>query len=389
MFLPFLKKKNLTTQKDSQIATLQAQIQSEKNFEYKLDQQIYNLKVFLSLMDEGLVVLSEDFRIIFISHRVLEMLGLVYQDVIGQKIDAVIKFYDKDTELPPTHLCPVQKDLIQAQIYNKKELKVVAKQSVIVELSTKQFRNKDGQIFFGLVIKDYNKESQLENMKLDFVSMAAHELRTPLTSINGYMSVFLNENKDKLTDDQKQLLNSVVNATQQLRILVEDLLNISKIEKGVMNINLETVDYISTISDTIQYFKQKSSEKNIEFSFENNTGVIPRIRLDKVRINEVLTNLLSNALKYTDGGGRIRVWLEIKDSQLVTHVSDTGKGVNPETVPNLFKKFYRAVTPLDQSIKGTGLGLYISKSIVEMHKGRIWVESELGKGSTFSYSLPM
>jgi signal transduction histidine kinase len=389
MFLPFFKKKAQTSPQDQQMLELQSQLQAQKNLQFIKDQQIYNLQIFLSLIDEGLIILDGEFKVIFTSQKVIDTLGLSFEKIVNQKLDTVVKIYDKDTELTTNHLCPVEKDLIEAQIYNKKDLKIVGKKEVIVELSTKQFRNKEGNIFFAIIIKDYNKESELENMKLDFVSMAAHELRTPLTSINSYMAVFLSENKDKLNDDQKQLLNSVVNATQQLRILVEDLLNISKIEKGVMNINYETVDYISIISDTIQYFKQRSIEKNIQFKFENNTSIIPHVRVDKVRISEVLTNLLTNAIKYTDSGGSIKVWLETKDNQLITHVTDTGKGVSPELLPNLFKKFYRAVTPLDQSIKGTGLGLYISKSIVEMHHGRIWAESNVGKGSTFSFSIPL
>ncbi len=389
MNLPFFKKKPTITPEQQQIATLQAQINMEKTHENNLELQIVNLRNFLALIDEGLIILDKDFRIVFLSQKAIEMTGLISQQVINQRLDLVLKIFDKDTELTLDHILPVQPNKNLVQIFDKKGLKMIAKKELMVELSSKQFKDQLNNLFFALILKDFSKESALESMKLDFVSMAAHELRTPLTSINGYMDVFLSENKDKLNEDQKSLLNSVVSSTNQLRVLVEDLLNISKIEKGVLNINFETVDYIYSISDTVKYFKERAIEKNISFEFVNSTLEIPKIRMDKVRMNEVLTNLLSNAIKYTNSGGKIKLWLEIKDGQLITHVTDNGKGVGANLIPNLFSKFFRAVTPLDQSIKGTGLGLYIAKSIVEMHHGKIWVESELGKGSTFSFSIPL
>jgi two-component system, NtrC family, sensor histidine kinase KinB len=389
MNLPFFKKKPIVTPEMQQIAQLQSQIKEFKAHQSLFELELIKLRNFLSVIDEGVIILTKDFKIAFLSPKVSKLFDLVVPQVINQKMDAIFKVYDKDTELTMSHICPIQENQGYSEIFNKKALRMVAKKEVAVEITTKQFKDHTNNFYFAIILKDYSKESELENMKLDFVSMAAHELRTPLTSINGYMSVFLNENKDQLTEDQKSLLNSVVSATQQLRVLVEDLLNISKIEKGVLNINFETVDYKFIISDTLKYFKEKAVEKNLQFEFVNSTAVIPQVRVDKVRINEVLTNLLSNAIKYTDSGGKIKLWIEIKGNELVTHVSDTGKGIDPTLVPKLFSKFFRAVTPLDQSIKGTGLGLYIAKSIVEMHHGKIWVESEIGKGSTFSFSIPL
>lgn len=129
-------------------------------------------------------------------------------------------------------------------------------------------------------------------------------------------------------------------------------------------------------------------EKKIELTFIPPQSPIPNVKADKLRIGEVLTNLISNALNYTEPGGKVKIWAEKQDEFVVTHIQDTGEGISKEAQEKLFKKFYRAPGRLSQGIKGTGLGLYITKAIVDMHHGKIWVNSELGKGSTFSFTLP-
>ncbi len=390
MDLPFLNKPKPRLPSKQQLASLDSEIQAAKLRVNTMEEQLINLESLLSIIEEGIIILDSGFKVIFVNQKAVQMVGLSPEALTNYKVADKLKFFDKDTELTILHICPLQKDKSQAEIFSRKGLKVVGGKKITVDLITKQFEGKSGQIYFALIIKDTTSQSELENMKMDFVSMAAHELRTPLTSINGYMSVFLSENKDKLNADQRHLLDRVVMATEQLRVLVENLLNASKIEKGVLNVNFEVADFVFTIQETIDAFKQRAVEKNIEFEFENKSSVNPKLRLDKVRINEVVANLISNAIKYTDFGGKIKLWIEVADNQLITHVTDTGKGISPEVLPTLFNKFVRGGEALDQSaIKGSGLGLYIAKSIVEMHHGKIWAESELGKGSTFSFSLPL
>ena len=397
MHLPFFKNSKTASESDHK-ADSTSQLNRLKTSEATLVNQITNLEKVLASMEEGVLVINRSFQIVFASQVAQEMLGYSGAALVNKKLDDVIKVYDKDVPLTSLYLCPLrprseasplQEGQNSQKIFEQKDLKLVGGKEIIANLITKQFQDSKGQYYFVLIFTDATIKNQLENQKLDFVSMAAHELRTPLTSINGYMSVFLNENKAKLDADQKQLLDHVVMATEQLRVLVEDLLNASKIEKGVLNVNFEVADFVFTIQDTIDTFKERAVKKNIAFEFENKSSANPKLRIDKVRINEVISNLLSNAIKYTDSGGEIKVSIEVKDNQLVTQVKDTGKGINPEVLPTLFNKFVRGATPLDQSVKGSGLGLYIAKSIVEMHHGKIWVQSQLGKGSTFSFSIPL
>lgn len=232
----------------------------------------------------------------------------------------------------------------------------------------------------------------LDEMKSNFVSIAAHELRTPLTSIKGYLSVYLSDYKDKLDEDQKELLGRISDATEELLGLVENLLNVSRIERGAMSLNLAEVNWEEVLKGELEDFNARATQKNIQLKFVPSSLPLPAIKVDKVRILEVISNLLSNAINYTNPGGIVQVWAEQRDKQIITHVADNGQGIPQEAIPNLFTKFYRVTQGLTQgntNADGNGLGLYISKAIVEMHRGRIWVESEVGKGSRFSFSLPL
>ena len=240
-----------------------------------------------------------------------------------------------------------------------------------------------------LTLHDISKEDALESMKLDFVSMAAHELRTPLTSIRGYLSVFMEENSKNLNTEQNMLLGRINIAGEQLMALIENLLSVSKIERGVFGIQLAPIDWPTNVASVIEDFKNRAEEKKQQLEYIPPTMPIPTIEVDKLRINEVLSNLLANAIAYTPERGQIKVSIEFKDNQVVTHIQDTGVGIPEEALPHLFTKFFRISGKLEQGSKGTGLGLYISKSVVDMHKGKIWVESTFGKGSSFSFSIPV
>ncbi len=239
-----------------------------------------------------------------------------------------------------------------------------------------------------ITLHDVAREKQLEEMKLDFVSMAAHELRTPLTSIKGYLSVIMDESSHKLSTEENTFLNRISISVEQLMGLIENLLNVSRIERGVFTISLGPVDWVDTVREAMTAFLPRAKEKQIDLTFTEPKEQIKQIKADKLRITEVISNLISNAITYTDQNGRINIWMEARENEVITHVQDTGEGIPESAIPNLFTKFYRVSGKLGQGSKGTGLGLYISKSIVEMHHGKIWVVSEYGKGSTFSFALP-
>lgn len=348
-----------------------------------VSQQKQKLEIVLSSLPDGIILVDQNRLIHYLNSAATSMLAFKEEEVLGKATDSLIQFIDSETTLTFLHYCPFKEGGLGV-IFSHPGLKAAGKKEVLVNLTTIQ----NGQ-FAILVLRDIQKSTDLEKLRFDFVSMAAHELRTPLTSIKGYLSVFLNENKEQLSKDNLQLLNQADEATDQLATLIENLLSVSRIERGVLNVNLESIDWGLFLSDVVGSFQDSAKQKELELAFSLPTTPLPKLKVDKIRMSEVLNNLLSNAIKYTDPGGKIIVSTKLQDKEITTHVQDTGKGIPPEAQAELFNKFFRVSGPMEGGTKGTGLGLYITKSLVEMHHGRIWVTSEVGKGSTFSFSLPI
>lgn len=353
------------------------------------------LAIIVSGITDAVIALDFEEKIILFNKAAERLTGFLLQEVIGKEISSAIKIFDKNIEILPTTYAPLRTDGFEGMLYNKQNLKIIAtrpgaapKESFVNFTSSTIKESQSVNLGCILTIHDITEEKQLEEMKLDFVSMAAHELRTPLTTIQGYLSVFSAENSKNFTSEQNMFLTRMQIASNELTGLIENLLNVSKIEKGVKTLKLEPLDIVALLQQVTSEFEEKTKEKSIQITFTKPTYPIPNIMADKLRITEVISNLLSNAIAYTDKNGQISVSIEIKDNSVITHVRDTGKGIPQEAIPHLFTKFFRVWEKLEMA-HGTGLGLYISKSIVEMHGGKIWVESEVGKGSEFSFALPI
>lgn len=348
------------------------------------------LAVILSGITDSVIALDLNRNIIAFNMAAQRLTGFSAKDVIGKSIDAVIKVFDNSDELQPSYYCPIRTDGFEGEVFRKLGLRVLGQngKESYVNLITGQIKE-GARANLGciLTLHDKTAEKRLEEMKLDFISMAAHELRTPLTSIRGYLSVFIKENQDKLNADQKSLLDHLSSATERFALLISDLLSVSNMEKGSFSITKGGVQWSTLVQQIVSEFTQRAQEKKIQLTFTDTTSK-PVVPVDKIRITEVLSNLVANAITYTNAGGEVKVSIEQKDTMIVTSVSDTGIGIPKEAIPHLFTKFYRVSTSLQEGKKGTGLGLYISKVIIEKHGGTIWVTSELGKGSIFSFSLP-
>lgn len=236
------------------------------------------------------------------------------------------------------------------------------------------------------------KLEQLDKLKDEFVSLASHELRTPMTVIKSYIWLLLEGKAGELSDKQKNYLDKTYTSTNRLIDMVNDMLNISRIESGRFTIEPKSMDMVALTNEVISEMQPKAQEQSIQLSFTQPPITIPQVFADQDRIKQVLINLIGNSLKFTPKNGNITVSIELKDNMVVSHVIDTGCGIKAEDMEKLFKKFNMLGGSYltKQTGQGTGLGLYLSKSLIELHKGRIWVMSEgEGKGSTFSFSLPV
>lgn len=381
------KTAELLLRRDLDLRSINDELEEEKD---KIKVEKDKSMVVLSGITDAVIALDLQYQIVTFNSSAEKLTGYSAIDAIGKPIDTIIKIFDKDHELSTAEYCSLETSDGGSVIFSKKYLKVVSrnKESFVDLLVGKIKDNRKNNLAGILSIHDLTEEQRLEEMKLDFVSMAAHELRTPLTSIRGYLSLYIDENKDQLKEDQKFLLNRVDISCQQLGSLVESLLSVSRIEKGAFTVNVKPIDWNTIIKSTIEELLVRVQEKKQTFTYEEPQQKI-MVVADKLRITEVLTNLLANAISYTPVQGAIRIWIELNATEVITHIQDTGEGIAEEALTHLFTKFFRVSGVLSQGSKGTGLGLYISKAIVEKHKGNIWVESTVGKGSTFSFSLPL
>lgn len=349
------------------------------------------LEIVLSGITDAVIAIDLNGNIVTFNKAAQQITGYGETDVLNKPINALLKVFDHNQEITSTTYAPIQKDNFAELIFQRRDLKIIGNhgKEILADIVSGQIKEGPA-VNLGCIITmhDVTQEKQLEKMKLDFVAIAAHELRTPLTSIKGYLSVFINENQKNLDANQNNLLYRANDATQQLGALIENLLNISNIERNTFTVNLDTTDWVSIARQTVNEFMKRATEKKVALTFVEPTLTIPFIKADKLRLNEVLSNLLSNAIAYTPTGGNIQVSLEQKENEVITHVQDTGIGIPQDALPNLFTKFFRVSGVLENYSKGTGLGLYISKGIIELHHGKIWVTSTVGHGSTFSFAVP-
>ena len=228
---------------------------------------------------------------------------------------------------------------------------------------------------------------ELDRLKDEFVALVSHELRTPLTSIRGYLELVLDGEAGDLTDDQREFLGIVERNAHRLLALVGDLLFLAQVEAGKLSLELGAVDLSSLAAETVETARPLAEEKGVTLTLAS--GPLPLLAGDRIRLAQLLDNLVSNGVKFTPSGGRVDVRVRGERGRAVIEVRDTGMGVPPGEQDHLFERFFRASKATEQAIPGTGLGLAISKAIVHAHGGRITVASEEGKGSTFRVDLPI
>jgi signal transduction histidine kinase len=232
---------------------------------------------------------------------------------------------------------------------------------------------------------------EVDRLKSEFVATVSHELRTPMTAIKGYTEILMMGATGPLNDDQRRFLKIVKDNSDRLGMLVSDLLDISRIESGQTNLNLDVVDIPKLLEDTASALRERcrSNGKSLEIAVQIEPDV-PLIQADRSRVGEIFNNLAENAYLYTPEGGKVTLRARSHADGVLIDVSDTGIGIALTARERVFERFYRGEQPLVIATPGTGLGLPITKKLVEMHGGSIEVESEgiPGKGSTFHVFLP-
>jgi signal transduction histidine kinase len=229
---------------------------------------------------------------------------------------------------------------------------------------------------------------QISKRKSDFISAVSHELRTPLTSIKGYASILLRGKLGSIPQKVKERLEKINYHSDDLTKLINDLLDISRIESGKQELDLKALNLCELVNKVLDLLSPQIKEKNLQTQVLADKE-LPEVNADRRQLERVLINLVSNAIKFTPKSGTISIQAKPKDGTMQIDISDTGVGIPAKDLPHIFDEFYRSENAINENVKGSGLGLSLAKYIVAAHNGKIWVKSELNKGATFSFTLPL
>ena len=331
----------------------------------------------LRSMIEGVAVVSAQERILFSNRAFSRILGLEAMAVENRALVEVVRQSDL--------LAVIKKALnTNEQVSSEIVVGTVRPRSFAVTAAPVRAEGSTGAV---LVLHEISELRRLERVRQDFVANVSHEFRTPLTAIMGFAETLLG---GALEDPQnrRRFVEIILEHAGRLARLTEDLLKLSRIEAGQLELEFKPVSIARLVETCVDTAQRKAESRNLALEVQLPAG-LPDVRGDFARLREVLQNLLDNATQYTPPGGRIEVSSLRAGQQVVTTVTDTGIGIPQAEQGRIFERFYRVDAARSREAGGTGLGLSIARHIVEAHGGRIWVDSTVGEGSRFHFSLPI
>jgi len=362
----------------------------EKSFKYTralkdISESKSRLRVMVNRLSEGVMTTDADKKIAQVNPAFLHMIGYHGEDVIGRQVgeiicnDNMLLAINQVLEMPPETFSEITNEII---ISDGGEEKIFGARCTPFRGRTKENL---GTI---TVLHDITSVKKMDQMKSDFVSMVSHEIRSPMNSLLMQLKIILDGLAGDVTEKQKEILGRASDKILNLNNLVTELLDLSRVESGLIAHEKEQVDIAEILADQRLFHSPYAQEKDIRIDLDC-PEKLPSILANRQNLEEVFSNLVTNAIKYSPGGDTITLLAGMENEYLKIQVKDTGFGISPEDLDKIFTKFYRVKDSNTRTIHGTGLGLSIVKSIIESHHGSIKVASEVGSGTTFTVLLPL
>ena len=353
-----------------------------------------NVKHFEQILDsvnDGVYVTDWERRIVYWNKAAQRITGFSREKVVGKYChESVMQHKDEvGNSLCDTDLCPLHR-AIQTGQSSSRPLRVVAQKadtdSFVSAVSVAPVRDGNGNVIGGVeVFRDITEDLELERVKTEFFSTITHELKTPLTSIIGYLDLILEGDTGEINREQDEFLSISLKQAERLLNMISDILEIQKMKGGDLPLNSEHIDLVVLTSELLTLQEPLLREKGLTLNFHH-PKTAPYLG-DRRKLEKILENLISNAIKYTRKGG-VTVTIKENEQSYIFSVADTGVGLSPEEQEKVFERFYRSDNSLTRDTGGTGLGLYIVKTMLEKMGGEIFLVSEPDKGSKFTVNLP-
>ncbi len=352
-----------------------------------ISQEKRRLDAILEYSADGVLILDAAHRIVVFNRALAQLSGWHPSEAIGQLHDEVIRWAHLDTNLDLTAAIAGGWPLPSAQpIYVEGDLRRRNGGTVSVGITYAPLFDRQGRLvnIIGNV-RDITRFREADKVKSTFISVISHELKTPVALIKGYADTLLRDDARWDRRTTRESLHVILEETERLNQLIDNLLDASRLQAGALPMEMREVALDVLAERVAGRFRTQTQSHEIVVTFPHD---FPVIEGDAGRLEQVLNNLVSNAIKYSPAGGRIEITGRVSPEEVIIAVSDQGVGISPDEQPHVFERFYRGARERHQRTPGTGLGLYLAKAIIEAHGGRIWVESNPGEGAVFSFALP-
>lgn len=372
--------------------------QDQHNFSSRVGRNkniLGNTQVVINAIEDGVVAIGSDSNVHLINPSAEQILGWTNGDACGLNFTSILKVVDSEGKSIPDGLNPINKALDNFKPFSSRDIhiKTQSNKPIPIFMSINPVDEQNSGII--IVFRDIAKELKENQEQAEFISTASHEMRTPVASIEGYLGLALNTSTATIDDRAREYINKAHESTQHLGQLFQDLLDITKADDGRLKNDPKVINVIDFTRGIWGGLKIKAQEKNLDYIFapdsiksgEKQLTPVFYSHADKDHLREVLDNLIENAIKYTPSG-KVSVNIEGDSESIRITIEDSGIGIPAEDIPHLFQKFYRVDNTDTREIGGTGLGLYLSRRLVESMGGKISLESEYKKGSAFTVSLP-
>ena len=328
---------------------------------------------------DGILVFDRNNKLILINPQVEKITGVGKEQVLGKSIFDLNSF--KSFQPLVSLLGGEIKEIF------RKEVQISAK--CFLEVSSIPMSSQTEKIGTLIILHDVTREKLVETMKSEFVTLAAHQLRTPTSGIKWSLRMLLDEDLGAIPESQKKVIEKAYNTNDKVIRLINDLLNVARIEEGKFLSKMVLYDIIGLVQEVVEIYREDIERKNLQFEFKKPQKGLPKLMLDVDKMKIAVDNLLDNAIKYTLPGGKLIISITEKNKEIEIQIHDTGVGIPENEQDKIFSKFFRGENIMKMETEGTGLGLFIAKYIIEAHGGRIWFESEEGEGTIFYFTIPV